>query len=98
MAGRFAVLAHPTRLAVLHCLLRHGEQNVTHIVEETAQSHPNVSKHLRHLRDAGVVNRRKEGPQVFYRLTDPLVEQLCRLVCNSLVDTFREQTGGDVTC
>lgn len=98
MAERFAVLSDPTRLAILYCLMRHGERNVTHIVGTTKQSHPNVSKHLRQLREARVVAKRREGQQVFYRLTDPVVEQLCQLVCETLLKTFKEETGGEAAC
>jgi len=96
MAGRFPTLADPTRLEIIHCLMRGGEQSVSQIVEATEQSHPNVSKHLRHLRDAELVARRKEGLQVFYRLDDPLVEKLCKLVCESILEDF-ESEGGEET-
>ncbi len=97
MAGRFATLADPTRLEIIHCLMKGGEQkSVSQIVEATGQSHPNVSKHLRHLRDAELVARRKEGLQVFYKLNDPLIEKLCKLVCESLLEDF-ESEGGDET-
>jgi DNA-binding transcriptional ArsR family regulator len=98
MAERFALLGDPTRLAIVYCLMKHGERNVTHIVEATGQSHPNVSKHLRHLREAKVVSRRRDGQQIFYRIADPLVEQLCRLVCEALLATFREGAGGSDAC
>ena len=93
MAGRFATLADPTRLEIIHCLMKGGEQNVTRIVEVTGQTPQNVSKHLRHLRDAELVARRKEGLQVFYRLDDPLIEKLCKLVCESLLDEFESEEG-----
>jgi ArsR family transcriptional regulator len=95
MAGRFAVLADPTRLAIIHSLMRGSEQNVTRIVKTTGHTHQNVSKHLRHLRDAGLVARRKEGLQVFYRLDAPLVEKLCQLVCESLLEEFEAEEGED---
>ena len=94
MAGRFATLADPTRLEIIHCLMKGGEQNVTQIVEKTGQTHPNVSKHLRHLRDAELVARRKEGLQVFYKLNDPLIEKLCKLVCESLLEDFESEGEG----
>ena len=93
MARRFATLADPTRLEIIHCLMKRGEQNVTQIVEATGHTYPNVSKHLRHLRDAKLVARRKEGLQVFYRLEDPLIEKLCKLVCESLLDEFELKEG-----
>jgi len=91
MAGRFATLGDPTRLEIIHCLMQGGEQNVTQIVKATGHPHPNVSKHLRHLRDAKLVARRKEGLQVYYKLDDPLVEKLCKLVCESLLADFESE-------
>jgi len=93
MAARFASLAEPTRLEIIHCLISGGEQNVTRIVEVTGHAHANVSKHLRHLRDAELVARRKEGLQVFYRLDDPLIEKLCKLVCEALLEDFDPESG-----
>ena len=98
MAQRFATLADPTRLAIIHCLMKGGEQNVTQIVEAIGQTPQNVSKHLRHLRDAGLVARRKEGLQVYYKLTDPLIEKLCKLVCESLLEEFEPEEGEEDPC
>ena len=95
MAERFGVLADPTRLAVIHCLMKGGEQNVTAVVAATGYDHSKVSKHLRVLRDAGLVARRKEGLQVFYTLSDPLVEKLCREVCESLMEQFEPNLGDE---
>lgn len=88
MARRFATLSDPTRLEIIHRLIEGGEQNVTQLVEATGHPHPNVSKHLRHLRDAGLVSHRKEGLQVFYELDDPLTRSLCELVCETLLKEF----------
>ena len=95
MADRFGALADGTRLAILQCLMHDGERNVTHIVAATGRSAANVSKHLRHLRDRGLVARRKDGLQVYYRLDDPVVEKLCHLVCESLLDELGEEFGAD---
>jgi DNA-binding transcriptional ArsR family regulator len=43
------------------------------------------------LADAGFVARRKEGLQVFYRLDDPLVENLCKLVCETIVQDAQDE-------
>lgn len=89
MAGKFRMLADPTRLAILRALLP-GERNVTQVVLETGANQANVSKHLKMLAEAGLVGRRKEGLQVFYRVHDPLVEKLCKLVCESIIEEARE--------
>ena len=90
MAEKFRMLADSTRLAILRTLMR-GECNVTQVVEETGRNQANVSKHLKMLAEAGLVARRKEGLQVFYRLDDPLVERLCKLVCETIVEEAREE-------
>ena len=90
MAGKFRVIGEPTRLAILHTLMDGIERNVGQVVTETGRSEVNVSRHLKQLAKAKMVTRRKEGLQVFYRLADPVIEQLCRLVCGSVI-----QNGGD---
>jgi DNA-binding transcriptional ArsR family regulator len=88
MAEKFRMLADPTRLAILRALMD-GERNVTQVVEATGRNQANVSKHLKLLNEAGLVARRKEGLQAFYRLDDPLVERLCKLVCETIVREAR---------
>ena len=90
MAEKFRLLADPTRLAILRTLMQ-GERPVFRVVEETGRNQANVSKHLRMLAEAGLVSRRKEGLQVYYRLDDPLVERLCKLVCTTIVEEAREE-------
>jgi DNA-binding transcriptional ArsR family regulator len=86
VAERFRVLGEPTRLRLLEAM-RHGAQSVGDLVEATDAGQANVSKHLRLLRDAGLVGRRRKGTTVFYHLADPSVLQLCDLVCGRLVAT-----------
>jgi ArsR family transcriptional regulator len=80
MALTFRLLGDATRLAVIRALLSGEEKNVGRLVEETGQSQSNVSKHLKHLTRGGMLARRKTGLQVYYRLADPLVERLYRMV------------------
>ena len=91
MAGRFRLSGEPTRLAILHTLMDGGEKNVGQVVAETGRTEVNVSRHLKQLAKAKMVARRKEGLQVFYRLTDPVIEQVCRLVCGSLLKEMTDQ-------
>jgi DNA-binding transcriptional ArsR family regulator len=68
------VLAEPSRRRLLDAL-REGEQPVHVLVKRLTLSQPAVSKHLRVLRDAGLVSVRPDGPRRFYRLrTEPLEE------------------------
>jgi DNA-binding transcriptional ArsR family regulator len=68
------VLAEPSRREILD-VLRDGEQPVHALVERVALSQPAVSKHLRVLREAGLVSVRPDGQRRLYRIrTEPLVE------------------------
>lgn len=68
------VLAEPSRRLILDAL-REGELPVGALVDRLAMSQPSVSKHLRVLRDAGLVNVRPDGQRRLYRLrTEPLAE------------------------
>lgn len=90
MAEKFRMLADPTRLAILRCLMA-GERSVGQVVAETGQGQANVSKHLKMLAESGMLGRRKHGLLVFYRIVDPLVEQLCELVCRNILDGVQEE-------
>ena len=70
----FQVLAEPRRLAILE-LLRDGERPVGELVAQLGVSQPAVSKHLRVLRTAGLVDARQEAQRRLYRIRpEPLAE------------------------
>lgn len=69
LADRFQALADPTRLRIV-ALLRLMELSVGELAQVLGQSQPRVSRHLKILADAGVLERRKEGSWVFLTLTD----------------------------
>jgi DNA-binding transcriptional ArsR family regulator len=74
MATTFEVLAEPTRRQILD-LLRDGERPVGHLVAELRLTQPTVSKHLKALKDAGLVQVRPEAQRRWYRLrVEPLLE------------------------
>ncbi len=76
MAGMtaYAALAEPHRRQILD-LLRDGERSVDDLVRRLEISQPGVSKHLRMLREAGLVDVRPEGRRRWYRLrAQPLAE------------------------
>jgi DNA-binding transcriptional ArsR family regulator len=83
MAEKFRLLGDASRLAILRALMG-GEMTVTQIVEGTGRGQANVSKHLKLLHESGLLERRKHGLQVFYKIADPLVEQLCNSVCDAV--------------
>lgn len=72
------VLAHPTRLLIIH-LLDEGELSVQELEKAVGVSQSSVSQHLGLLRDKDILESRRVGQQVFYRLRDPRVLQLTAL-------------------
>jgi ArsR family transcriptional regulator len=83
IANRFKALSEVLRLRLL-MVLEKEERSVSELVEATGASQANVSRQLAALARAGVVGRRKEGVNVFYRVVDPAIFQLCDHVCGSL--------------
>jgi DNA-binding transcriptional ArsR family regulator len=74
MATAFQLVAEPTRRRILD-LLRERDRSVGELVEHLAVSQPGVSKHLRMLRDAGLVQVRQDAQRRWYRLdAKPLAE------------------------
>src|SRR3989442_12730946 len=77
--GQFArigkALGSSHRLELLE-LLAQGERTVDALASESALSMANASQHLQALREAGLVESRKEGLYVHYRLADPPLVQL----------------------
>jgi DNA-binding transcriptional ArsR family regulator len=74
-ATTFAVLAEPNRRRILD-LLRDGERPVGELVDALAVSQPAVSKHLRVLRDAGVVESRVEAQRRVYSIRPEPLQQI----------------------
>ncbi|AXB45577.1 ArsR/SmtB family transcription factor [Amycolatopsis albispora] len=74
MATTFEVLAEPRRREILD-LLRAGERPVGELVDRLTLTQPTVSKHLKVLREAGLVEVRQDAQRRWYRLCpEPLAE------------------------
>ena len=80
---RFRVLGEPMRIKLLDHL-RDGEATVTELQAAVGASQQNVSKHLGILHSAGMVSRTKRGTHILYAISDPIVFELCDLVCGGL--------------
>lgn len=85
----YAALAEPHRRQILD-LLRGGERSVTDLVERLGDlSQPGVSKHLRILRDAGLVRARARGKQRLYALNAKPLQDV-----DAWLEPYREHWGG----
>lgn len=82
MADIFEAIADPTRRHLLETLLGShlvggsGELTVTELVEKTGHGQPTVSKHLKTLREVGLVAVREEGQKRFYSVTPAPLEEI----------------------
>jgi ArsR family transcriptional regulator len=90
VAARFKALADEGRLALLSALQK-GERSVGELAEATGRPQPNVSQHLASLTHAGLVEARRDGNRVYYRIADPTVLRICDAVCDSLVARARDE-------
>lgn len=88
VALRFRALAEPARLRILQQLLS-GERSVNELTEATGFSQANTSKHLATLCAAGFLERRKEGATVYHAIADPVVHELCDLMCARIASQAR---------
>ena len=84
VARRFKLLSEKVRLEILNQLQVNGEMNVHELVEATGYQQSNVSKHLLLMARDGILNRRKDGLNVYYDIDDPTISGLCMLVCSRL--------------
>jgi ArsR family transcriptional regulator len=91
IAARFRALSEPMRLRLLNLLMA-GEQTVGQLVEATGSSQANISKHLSVLREAGMIAMRKEGLSSYCFIADPIVNELCELMCSRLRDEMESKT------
>lgn len=82
IAALFSVLGDPTRLRILQCL-RLGPLSVGDIHHTCHLKQANTSKHLRILREAGIVAPQRNRTTVYYKIRNPLVLDLCDLVCDT---------------
>ena len=82
-------LGDETRLRMV-ALFSHGELCVCHLESALALTQSNTSRHLTVLRNAGLIEPRREGTWVFYRLA-PQADALCRGQLRALVGAFSKR-------
>jgi DNA-binding transcriptional ArsR family regulator len=83
-------LANPIRLAIIHTL-RDGEKNVNELTDILGISQSNLSQHLASMRQKGVVTTRKQATSIYYRVTDPKINQACDIVRQVLIDQLKQR-------
>jgi DNA-binding transcriptional ArsR family regulator len=82
-AEMFRVMSAPMRLRIINVLCD-GERNVTELLERIPTTQPNMSQHLNTLHKAGLIGRRRDGTQIYYRIINDRVITLCRAICTQV--------------
>jgi len=76
LAAVFETLANDTRLRVLNVMVQNAETSPTELTKKIGMKPQAVSNQLKRLSDRGIVERRRSGNQVYYRIVDPCVIDL----------------------
>ena len=86
-AGICHTLANPKRLEIID-KLRDQELSVTELTEALEISQANLSQHLSLMRQRGIVTTRREGLNIFYKLSNPKIIEACDLMRQVLLENL----------
>ena len=89
-ARLFKALADPYRLQIIE-LLREGEKCVCEIFPHFGIAQPLASRHLKILKDCGLVKDRKDGNRRFYAITEPEIFEVLDAVAPELVGSLSKR-------
>ena len=85
-----SALADPTRLILLY-VLDEKPCNVSELTQKLAVPQPSVSRHLKVLRDGGLVRATRQGTSVLYELTDPRVIEALDILRSIMRDSIQKR-------
>ncbi len=89
-AELFGLLSTPIRLRIISALCQ-GEKNVSQLLAEIDTTQPNMSQHLSTLYRAGVLGKRRDATQIYYRIVNERAAAICRSVCTQIALDIDEQ-------
>lgn len=87
------VLANPDRLLLL-CQLSEGERNVGELQETLGIVQPTLSQQLAVLRDEQLVETRREGKNIYYRIASPQALAVLQVLYAQFCEPLQQQAGG----
>jgi ArsR family transcriptional regulator len=93
----FHALSDPIRLEIL-AYLRNGEKCVCEIVPHLKLIQPLVSRHLKVLKDAGIIRCRKDGTKRLYSIVDARIYNVVDALSAELVSTLAKEVFEKMTC
>lgn len=88
----FRAMSAPMRLKIISSLCN-GEKNVSQLLGEIDTTQPNMSQHLNTLYQSGIIGKRRDGVQIFYRIVNDRVVTLCRAVCTQIAIETEYENG-----
>jgi ArsR family transcriptional regulator len=91
----FKCLSDDTRLQIILLIQSQGELNVGELVEAMGSSQPKISRHLASLRECQLLQVRKSGQWVFYRIHDELPNWANEIICQAVLageETLKQLT------
>jgi len=86
-----AALGHAKRIQIID-LLQHGEKTAGALAQEMNISKANLSQHLTVMKNNGLVQSRREGVPVYYRIANPKIVSACLLMREVLMDQLEKTT------
>ena len=90
-AEMMKTFSHPARLRILKAVCQ-KEHSAAEILALTHLSKTNLSQHMKQLVGSGIVSSRKEGVQVFYRVSNPKVSKACQLMQEIALEILVQKT------
>lgn len=93
----FHALSDPIRLEILS-FLRDGEKCVCEIVPHSGLIQPLVSRHLKILKEAGIIRCRKDGTKRMYSIVDQRIYNVADNLTPELVDALTKEVFENMTC
>jgi ArsR family transcriptional regulator len=83
-------MANPKRIEILF-LLGEREFCVEEIAENMGINIPNVSQHLSIMREKGVVENRREGTKIYYKIANPKTLQACLIMRDAMIEQMEKK-------
>ena len=83
VAELFSILSTPIRLKIISAVCS-TEKNVSELLLEIDTTQSNMSQHLAMLYRSGVLSKRRDGTQIYYKVQSERVATLCRAVCSQV--------------
>ena len=93
----FHALSDPIRLEIV-AYLRDGEKCVCEIVPHLNLIQPLISRHLKILKDAGIVRYRKDGTKRMYSIVDPRIFNVVDVLTSELISSLTKEVFENMTC